>query len=127
MCFALVLYRDTRFLGFSVDLNILTQCQRLSASSNQSLNSIHSLSIPGDPNDNNKINDQILEDPTGLGFTCALCGKGFGLNRNHCRRHIKNIHSQSNSMLPSDLCKKCYKNKDSLRHHQRTTHGLYQN
>ena len=82
--------------------------------------------IPGVPNQNENINDQILEDPAGLGHTCALCGKGFGANRNHCRRHIKNYHNQSSTMLACDICQKCYKNKDSLRHHQRTTHGLYQ-
>jgi len=71
------------------------------------------------------INGQILEDPSGLGYTCALCGKGFGINKNHCRRHIKNFHDQSSVIVTCEICKKCYKNKDSLRHHQRTTHGLY--
>ena len=82
--------------------------------------------ITGVPNQNENINDQILEDPAGLGYTCTLCGKGFGANRNHCRSYIKNYHNQSTTMLACDICKKCYKNKDSLRHHQRTTHGLYQ-
>ena len=32
------------------------------------------------------VNGNILDDPHGLGFTCALCGKGFGVNKHHCRR-----------------------------------------
>jgi len=79
----------------------------------------------GESNQSDNINDHIIEDSTGLGYTCALCGKGFGVNKNHCRRHIKNFHDQSNVMVSCDICKKCYKNKDSLRHHQRTSHGLY--
>eukprot|EP00092_Neocalanus_flemingeri_P037136 GFUD01040424.1.p1 GENE.GFUD01040424.1~~GFUD01040424.1.p1 ORF type:complete len:329 (+),score=97.53 GFUD01040424.1:162-1148(+) len=79
----------------------------------------------GQPSSPDTINEQILEDPHGLGFTCALCGKGFGLNKRHCRRHIKNFHNQTGAVLACDICQKCYKNKDSLRHHQRTTHGLY--
>ena len=71
------------------------------------------------------INDQILDDPQGLGFTCALCGKGFGVNKQHCRRHIRNYHNQASSVNTCQYCQKIYKNYDSLRNHERSSHGLY--
>ena len=71
------------------------------------------------------INDNIIDDPLGQGFTCALCGKGFGVNKHHCRRHIKNFHKKSDIALSCHVCQKSYKNYDSLRHHQRASHGLY--
>jgi len=71
------------------------------------------------------INDNIIDDPLGQGFTCALCGKGFGVNKHHCRRHIKNFHRKPDISLSCNVCQKSYKNYDSLRHHQRTSHGLY--
>ena len=71
------------------------------------------------------INDNIIDDPLGQGFTCALCGKGFGVNKHHCRRHIKNFHKKDDIGLCCDVCQKSYKNYDSLRHHQRASHGLY--
>ena len=71
------------------------------------------------------INESIIDDPLGQGFTCALCGKGFGVNKHHCRRHIKNFHRKHDISLSCNVCQKSYKNYDSLRHHQRTSHGLY--
>ena len=71
------------------------------------------------------INESIIDDPLGQGFTCALCGKGFGVNKHHCRRHIKNFHRKNDISLSCNVCQKSYKNYDSLRHHQRTSHGLY--
>ena len=75
--------------------------------------------------DSEDINQLILNDSSGLGYTCALCGKCFGLNKHHCRRHIKNFHKKFNSKLECEVCNKAYKNYDSLRHHQRASHGLY--
>jgi hypothetical protein len=71
------------------------------------------------------INEHILDDPTGLGFTCALCGKGFGVNKHHCRRHIRNYHNQASSVNTCQYCQKTYKTYDSLRNHERNTHGMY--
>jgi len=71
------------------------------------------------------VNDNILDDPQGLGFTCALCGKGFGVNKHHCRRHIKNFHNLAVTVLRCDVCMKTYKNNDSLKNHFRITHGIY--
>jgi hypothetical protein len=71
------------------------------------------------------VAENILDDPEGLGFTCGLCGKGFGANKKHCKRHIINFHSANKATLGFDFCNKTYKNYDSLRHHQRTQHGLY--
>jgi len=62
---------------------------------------------------------------TDAGFSCAECGKGFS-DQSNCRRHVKNFHNKSNIYtLICNLCQKSYKNNDSLRHHQRATHGLY--
>ena len=71
------------------------------------------------------INANIIDDPLGQGYTCALCGKGFGVNKHHCRRHIKNFHKKNDIALSCDVCQKSYKNYDSLQHHQRASHGLY--
>ena len=71
------------------------------------------------------IDDNIIDDPDGLGFTCALCGKAFGIRKHHCRRHIKNSHKKTGKALDCDVCQKSYKNCDSLRHHERTSHGIY--
>ena len=71
------------------------------------------------------VNGNILDDPHGLGFTCALCGKGFGVNKHHCRRHIKNFHNLAVTVLRCDVCMKTYKNNDSLKNHLRITHGIY--
>ena len=72
-----------------------------------------------------KILDNIVEDP--LGFKCGLCGRGFGSNKSHCKRHIKNVHSKTTSALFCDFCQKNYKNYDTLKAHQRVTHGVYSN
>ena len=77
------------------------------------------------PDSSEGINENIIDDPQGLGFTCGLCGKGFGVNRHHCRRHIKNSHKQVTEVLSCDYCQRTYKNKDSLKDHQRKNHGLY--
>jgi len=74
---------------------------------------------------NTGINENILDDPNGLGFTCGLCGKCFGLNKHHCRRHIKNFHNLAVTVLRCDVCMKTYKNNDSLKNHLRITHGVY--
>jgi hypothetical protein len=67
----------------------------------------------------------VVEDPDGTGYSCGLCGKGFGMEKGHCKRHIRNVHNKSVTILSCDYCQKSYKNYDSLRHHQRTTHGVY--
>ena len=67
----------------------------------------------------------VVEDPDGSGYSCGLCGKGFGMEKGHCKRHIRNVHNKSVTILTCDFCQKSYKNYDSLRHHQRTTHGVY--
>ena len=74
-----------------------------------------------------KILENIIEDPLGLGFTCGLCGRGFGSEKGHCKRHIKNVHSKTSSALSCDFCQKSYKNYDTLKAHQRATHGVYSN
>ena len=74
-----------------------------------------------------KILDNIIEDPLGLGFTCGLCGRGFGSDKGHCKRHIKNVHSKTTTSLACDFCQKSYKNYDTLKAHQRATHGVYVN
>ena len=65
-----------------------------------------------------------MENP-GSGFSCGICGKGFGMEKGHCKRHIKNVHSKSDSCLSCEFCQKPYKNYDSLSQHQRTVHGVY--
>lgn len=67
----------------------------------------------------------VVEDPDGTGYSCAICGKGFGYEKGHCKRHIRNVHNKSGDILFCEYCHKSYKNYDSLRHHQRTTHGVY--
>jgi len=77
------------------------------------------------PASGESINDHIVDDPTGLGFTCALCGKGFGVNKHHCRRHIRNYHGQADSVISCQYCPKTYKTYDTLRDHERNKHGMY--
>ena len=77
------------------------------------------------PKNADDIAKNIVEDPDGTGYSCGLCGKGFGLEKGHCKRHIRNVHNKSVTNLTCDYCQKSYKNYDSLRHHQRTTHGVY--
>jgi len=74
-----------------------------------------------------KILEHIVEDPYGLGFSCGLCGRGFGSEKGHCKRHIKNVHSKISSALSCDFCQKSYKNYDTLKAHQRASHGIYCN
>ena len=74
-----------------------------------------------------KILDNILDDPLGLGYTCALCGRSFGSDKSHCKRHIKNVHSKTSTAMACDFCHKHYKNYDTLKAHQRATHGVYSN
>ena len=74
-----------------------------------------------------KIVEHIVEDPFGLGFSCGLCGRGFGSEKGHCKRHIKNVHSKISSALSCDFCQKSYKNYDTLKAHQRASHGIYCN
>eukprot|EP00091_Calanus_sinicus_P009865 TRINITY_DN22928_c0_g1_i1.p1 TRINITY_DN22928_c0_g1~~TRINITY_DN22928_c0_g1_i1.p1 ORF type:complete len:118 (-),score=30.18 TRINITY_DN22928_c0_g1_i1:38-391(-) len=74
-----------------------------------------------------KILENIIEDPLGLGFTCGLCGRGFGSEKGHCKRHIKNVHSKTTTALSCDFCQKSYKNYDTLKAHQRASHGVYVN
>ena len=81
-----------------------------------------SLKFPED-----KILDNILDDPLGLGYTCALCGRSFGSDKSHCKRHIKNVHSKTTTAMACDFCQKSYKNYDTLKTHQRATHGVYSN
>jgi len=72
---------------------------------------------------NKGMNNYILRTETG--YTCIECGKEFS-DQSNCRRHVKNYHNKSNvSAIICEICQKCYKNHDSLRHHQRATHGLY--
>jgi len=72
-----------------------------------------------------EILSNIVENPEGHGYSCGLCGKNFGFEKGHCKRHIRNVHSKTVTNLACDYCQKSYKNYDSLRHHQRTTHNVY--
>ena len=63
--------------------------------------------------------------PILLGFSCGLCGKGFGMEKGNCKRHIRNVHSKTISNLTCEFCQKSYKNYDTLRSHQRANHGVY--
>jgi len=71
------------------------------------------------------IMSNILENQDGHGFSCGLCGKNFGFEKGHCKRHIRNVHNKIVTSLSCEYCHKSYKNYDSLRHHQRTTHCVY--
>jgi len=79
----------------------------------------------GSSKDEANIMTYVVEDPGGTGYSCAICGKGFGYEKGHCKRHIRNVHNKSGEILFCEYCQKSYKNYDSLRHHQRTTHGVY--
>jgi len=61
---------------------------------------------------------------TECGFRCAECGKEFS-DQSNARRHAKNSHNQVTGVLSCDFCQRSYKNNDSLRDHQRKSHGLY--
>ena len=65
----------------------------------------------------------IIEGPDG--FTCGLCGKGFGSEKGNCKRHIRNVHTKAVASLMCEFCQKSYKNYDTLRSHQRANHGIY--
>jgi len=75
--------------------------------------------------DEENLDSNIIEDPNGQGFSCGLCGKGLGPQKNNCRRHIKNVHSKSSANLFCEFCQKRYKNYDTLSSHQRASHGVY--
>jgi len=85
---------------------------------------------PGDQNNQSSemfedINKHIYDDRNGSGFTCTLCGKGFGLRKDHCRRHIRSTHNSTENTHTCQYCSKGYKTYDSLRNHERSAHGLY--
>jgi len=41
----------------------------------------------------------VVEDPDGTGYSCAICGKCFGYEKGHCKRHIRNVHNKSGDIL----------------------------
>jgi len=65
---------------------------------------------------------QVLK--TASGYVCAECGKEF-TDQSNARRHAKNSHNKVTGVLSCEFCQRSYKNNDSLRDHQRKSHGLY--
>ena len=57
-------------------------------------------------------------------FHCSICGKDFNGNKSHCKRHIQMVH-QPQTAIQCEVCQKQYKNKETVRAHERSVHGIY--
>jgi len=59
------------------------------------------------------------------GFTCELCGKCLGKFRQSCKRHIKLVHMNQGTKIKCDSCDQLFKNRESLKTHERKWHNIY--
>eukprot|EP00092_Neocalanus_flemingeri_P072033 GFUD01088583.1.p1 GENE.GFUD01088583.1~~GFUD01088583.1.p1 ORF type:complete len:248 (-),score=67.47 GFUD01088583.1:142-885(-) len=59
------------------------------------------------------------------GFTCELCGKCLGKFRQSCKRHIKLVHMNQGTKIKCDRCDQLFKNRESLKTHERKWHNIY--
>lgn len=58
-------------------------------------------------------------------ITCTLCQRDF-TQKGHCKRHILAVHNATDQMtILCQVCRNPFKNRDSLRTHERKTHGIY--
>ena len=59
------------------------------------------------------------------GFTCDLCGKCLGKFRQSCKRHIKLVHLNHGTKIKCGSCDQLFKNRESLKTHERIRHNIY--
>jgi len=59
------------------------------------------------------------------GFTCELCGKCLGKFRQSCKRHIKLVHMNQGTKIKCGSCDQLFKNRESLKTHERIRHNIY--
>ena len=55
---------------------------------------------------------------------CSLCNREF-TQKGHCKRHILAVHCTEQMAMTCGVCNNNFKNRDSLRTHERKAHGLY--
>jgi len=59
------------------------------------------------------------------GFICELCGKCLGKFRQSCKRHIKLVHMNQGNKIKCGSCDQLFKNRESLKTHERKWHNIY--
>jgi len=69
------------------------------------------------------IESYISEGPSG--YTCQLCGKCLGKFKQSCKRHIKLVHMNIGTKLQCGNCDLLFKNRESLKTHERLKHNIY--